>query len=1024
MMSISSGNTYSVAIKYDGDVYGWGDYYHGTSSVKTKTNSRIPVKIGNNSSYAEEPEITVNINGTKQIQITPKYSFNVFKEEDEEDSDFTFTSINEDIAKVNEKGLVTGTKVGTTWVRVTEKSTGKENIVIVRVIDSDSKYASQITGGDGYAVVLKANGSIWGFGYNSDGQLGNDKLAPINVPSQTNILATYKQIEAGKKFTVALREDGTVWAWGDNTYGQLGQGNRVSAKKPVQVQNLTNIVAIAAGDNHAIALDRLGNVYTWGLNSKGQLGNGTTQTISIPEKINGLDNQMVKIAAGGNLSAIIDSTGDVYVFGDNSKEQIEEFKYNYDEFGQTILPALNMCVSQPVKVQTIENAVKVECLQTGIVVLKTDGSVVRTTKYAKQSNAQKTVIANTEMVDISGTNESVMLLDKYGTSYTYGDNSKGQAGIGGTSGNVTLQKIRTTEEKTYLSLGAGYKNNYVIDTKGFVYGAGSNEYGQLGNSTYDDSYDFTLVGDRKFEIVPDARTMKQPEQETVRIVANIFNVFNHNERALTDYDWKSSNTDVVTVDNGVLNSQDMGTATITATDKATGTKATALRVVQPLDEQRIENITVNDKTAKVSGENKYAVSVEKNPDGTGTLRITTKDSADEISIDGGETYVAGGTLTQDIQLDTNPTIQKIKVKASNGKIVDYILTINILSNDASLESLTIDNVQATPISSTGYEIIIKDSVTKPEVHAVASDDKTTVSIDASIEETKETTKTVDMTTVIKKTIPVQVTAENGDKVTYTLTIYKEDALTQLENITVDGKEATKIGNTSYKATIPADADSSTIIATTLYNKARVEINELGEEVQVTTKVVATTQEQTIVKIYVRAGEGENEREREYTLTLDKQGTESIQGLFSLTVNGQEIEPIGNIYNAYISENVETATVTAITVSDDDLIKIGETENKVHTSTAELEIAEEETTYKITVTDPEDSTKTKEYILKIRKPSADNSLLSVTVGNEEFSKVATREAGTNNFKVNISDKYSEVDVIGTTGYDQAKVSVNG
>ena len=98
-------------------------------------------------------------------------------------------------------------------------------------------------------------------------------------------LATYKQIEAGKKFTVALREDGTVWAWGDNTYGQLGQGNRVSAKKPVQVQNLTNIVAIAAGDNHAIALDRLGNVYTWGLNSKGQLGNGTTQTISIPEKI-------------------------------------------------------------------------------------------------------------------------------------------------------------------------------------------------------------------------------------------------------------------------------------------------------------------------------------------------------------------------------------------------------------------------------------------------------------------------------------------------------------------------------------------------------------------------------------------------------------------------------------------------------------------------------------------------------------------------------------------------------------------
>ena len=1024
MMSISSGNTYNVAIKYDGNVYGWGDYYHGTASVKTKTNSRVPVKIGNDSSYAEEPEITVNVNGAKQIQITPKYSFNVFKEDNEEDSDFQYESLNEDIATVGENGLVTGVKVGTTWIKVKEVATGKENIVIVRVIESDSKYASKIAGGDGYAAVLKADGSIWGFGYNSDGQLGNDKLAPINVPSQTNILATYKQIEAGKKFTIALREDGTVWAWGDNTYGQLGQGNRVSAKKPVQVQNLTNIVSVAAGDNHAIAIDKLGNVYTWGLNSKGQLGNRTTETVSIPEKITGLDNQVVKVAAGGNLSAIIDSTGDVYVFGDNSKEQIEEFKYNYDEFGQKILPALNTYVSQPIKVQTVENAVKVQCLQTGIVVLKTDGSVERTTKYAKQANAQKTTVINSGMVDISGKNESVVLLDKYGASYTYGDNSKGQAGIGGTSASVILQKIRIAEEKTYLTVGAGYKDNYVIDTEGFVYGAGANEYGQLGNSTYDESYDFTLVGDRNFEIVPDARTMKQPEQETVKIVANIFNVFNHNERALTDYDWKSSNTDVVTVDNGVLASQDMGTATITATDKATGVKATALRVVQPLDEQRIQSITVNNKEAKVSGENKYEVSVEKNLDGTGTLKITTKDSADEISIDGGTTYVIGGTLTQDIPLDTNPTVQKIKVKASNGKTVDYILTINILSNDASLESLTIDNVQATSISSTEYEIIVKDTVTKPEVHAVASDSKATVSIDASIEETKETTKTVDMTTVIKKTIPVQVTSENGDKVTYTLTIYKEDALTQLETITVDGKEATKIGNTSYKATIPADADYSTIMAKTLYSKARAEINELGEETQVTTKVVATTQEQTIVKIYVRAGEGENEREKEYTLTLDKQGTELIQGIFSLTVNGQEIEPIGNIYNAYISENAETVAVTAITINDNDLVKIGETEAKVHISTEELEIAEEETTYRITVTDPEDSTKTKEYILKIRKPSADNSLLSVTVGNEEFSKVATREAGTNNFKVNISDKYSEVDVIGTVGYDQAKVSVNG
>ena len=151
-----------------------------------------------------------------------------------------------------------------------------------------------------------------------------------------------------------------------------------------------------------------------------------------------------------------------------------------------------------------------------------------------------------------------------------------------------------------------------------------------------------------------------------------------------------------------------------------------------------------------------------------------------------------------------------------------------------------------------------------------------------------------MTTTMKKTIPIQVTAENGDKVTYTLTIYKEDSLTELETVTVDGKEATKISDTSYKAIIPAELVSSTIEAKTLYTKARAEINKLGEEVHVTKQVIATIGNETIVKIYVRFGEGENEREKEYTLILDKEGTEDIQGLLSVTVNGHEIQPVGKL----------------------------------------------------------------------------------------------------------------------------------
>lgn len=167
----------------------------------------------------------------------------------------------------------------------------------------------------------------------------------------------------------------------------------------------------------------------------------------------------------------------------------------------------------------------------------------------------------------------------------------------------------------------------------------------------------------------------------------------------------------------------------------------------------------------------------------------------------------------------------------------------------------------------------------------------------------------------------------------------------------------------------------------------------------------------------------NEREKVYTLTIDKEGTEDIQGLFSVTVNGKEIKPVGKIYNAYIGDKTSSVIVEVITISDKDLVKIGDTDAKVHISTQTVETNEGITTYTITVIDPEDSTKTKEYTLNIKKPSADNSLMSITVGNKEFSKEAVKQNGSNIYKVSISDKYEKVDVIAKANYEQADVSVN-
>ncbi len=92
----------------------------------------------------------------------------------------------------------------------------------------------------------------------------------------------WQTVAAGYYHTVALKRDGTLWAWGDNYYGQLGDGTTANQSSPVQVGVATNWQAVAAGSYHTVALKRDGTLWAWGNNSYGQLGDGTTVGKSSP----------------------------------------------------------------------------------------------------------------------------------------------------------------------------------------------------------------------------------------------------------------------------------------------------------------------------------------------------------------------------------------------------------------------------------------------------------------------------------------------------------------------------------------------------------------------------------------------------------------------------------------------------------------------------------------------------------------------------------------------------------------------
>jgi alpha-tubulin suppressor-like RCC1 family protein len=133
----------------------------------------------------------------------------------------------------------------------------------------------QVSCGYTYGLALLTNGSVWTWGTGVHGELGADTntqtLVPIQVPGVSNITA----ISSGWKHTLALKSDGTVWSWGLNGHGELGDGTSINRSNAVQVLNLSNIVMVSGGDYNSIALRSDGTVWKWGLNDVGELGQGT-----------------------------------------------------------------------------------------------------------------------------------------------------------------------------------------------------------------------------------------------------------------------------------------------------------------------------------------------------------------------------------------------------------------------------------------------------------------------------------------------------------------------------------------------------------------------------------------------------------------------------------------------------------------------------------------------------------------------------------------------------------------------------
>jgi uncharacterized repeat protein (TIGR01451 family) len=235
-VAVDGGGAHSVALKADGTVWAWGGNFHGELGDGSTTDRKTPAPVSGLTNVA-----AISVGLAHNVALR---------------SDGTVWTWG-----LNEWGQLGD---GSNTTRLTPVQVPGLSGVIV------------VSAGAEHTAVVKNDGTVWTWGRNQNGQLGDGSQVSRNSPVQVSGLTGMTKVAAGGgqggAHTLALKNDGTVWAWGFNGSGALGDGTFMPRTTPVQTLNLNNVTAIAAGRDHSVALRNDGTVWNWGTDFQGQLG--------------------------------------------------------------------------------------------------------------------------------------------------------------------------------------------------------------------------------------------------------------------------------------------------------------------------------------------------------------------------------------------------------------------------------------------------------------------------------------------------------------------------------------------------------------------------------------------------------------------------------------------------------------------------------------------------------------------------------------------------------------------------------